>query len=172
MWVREKMLSIAKIRKARAPAGVCACFLLPCKIRRAPQGSCGGRSSGFRLRLTSNPVLSDAPDMLVRRFLKPCGLWNARWALRALHRARPVAGVRFAHSEHSKHGDVEAAEREFTLLRLQSGLRDWRNDPQNVLVVHPKIRWGAESCKDEEVELKLEEACTLVKTLPGFSVAR
>uniref|UniRef100_A0A1I7S2M4 Y1_Tnp domain-containing protein n=2 Tax=Bursaphelenchus xylophilus TaxID=6326 RepID=A0A1I7S2M4_BURXY len=66
---------------------------------------------------------------------------------------------------------VEEKEKEFTQLRIQSGIHEWSNDPKHVLVVHPKIRWGAESIRDEEAALKLEEACALVQTLPGFSVA-
>lgn len=41
-----------------------------------------------------------------------------------------------------------------------------------MLVVHPKIRWGPNAKPDEDVELRLEEACALVKTLPGFTVTR
>uniref|UniRef100_A0AC35UAZ0 Hflx-type G domain-containing protein n=1 Tax=Rhabditophanes sp. KR3021 TaxID=114890 RepID=A0AC35UAZ0_9BILA len=40
------------------------------------------------------------------------------------------------------------------------------------LVIHPKIRWGAkaESPKSETSDYQLEEAVSLVKTIPGFSV--
>ena len=68
--------------------------------------------------------------------------------------------------------DVEEREREFTQLRIQSGIHEWQNDPQHILVVQPKIRWGSESSSDDECNLKLEEACTLIKTLPGFSIAK
>ncbi|KAI6198388.1 putative GTP-binding protein 6 [Aphelenchoides fujianensis] len=62
-------------------------------------------------------------------------------------------------------------ERQFTALRLQSGLVEWTGRAENVLVVHPKIRWGPNANPAEDVRLKLEEACALVKTLPGFSIA-
>ncbi|KAI6213888.1 hypothetical protein M3Y94_00204500 [Aphelenchoides besseyi] len=67
--------------------------------------------------------------------------------------------------------EVEEMERQFTALRLQSGLVDWSESPEHVLVVHPKIRWGQNADPFEDVRLKLEEASALVKTLPGFTVA-
>jgi hypothetical protein len=65
---------------------------------------------------------------------------------------------------------IEELEREYTNLRIQSGLTDFSKEPENVLVVHPKIRWGKNATPFEDVSLKVEEACALVKTLPGFSI--
>lgn len=67
---------------------------------------------------------------------------------------------------------VEELEQEFTQLRIQSGLTEYSKQPENVLVVHPKIRWGKDATPYENVGLKLDEACALVRTLPGFSVCR
>lgn len=67
---------------------------------------------------------------------------------------------------------IEELEQEFTQLRIQSGLTDYSKSPENVLIVHPKIRWGQKAAPDENIGLKMEEACALVKTLPGFSICR
>jgi GTP-binding protein HflX len=41
----------------------------------------------------------------------------------------------------------------------------------NIFVIHPKIRWGSKSAPiNTTPELQLEEAVTLVRTLPGFNV--
>ncbi|TKR61334.1 hypothetical protein L596_028454 [Steinernema carpocapsae] len=46
------------------------------------------------------------------------------------------------------------------------------NAHHSLLVIHPKIRWGENSApKTTTPELQLAEAITLVKTLPGFTVA-
>uniref|UniRef100_A0A7E4VI14 Hflx-type G domain-containing protein n=1 Tax=Panagrellus redivivus TaxID=6233 RepID=A0A7E4VI14_PANRE len=43
---------------------------------------------------------------------------------------------------------------------------------QNVFVIHPKVRWGANSAPSNTTpELMLEEAVALIRTLPGFNVA-
>ncbi|KAI6189525.1 putative GTP-binding protein 6 [Aphelenchoides bicaudatus] len=66
---------------------------------------------------------------------------------------------------------IEEMEQEFTNLKLQSGIRDFSKQPENVLIVHPKIRWGSNADPRENLGLKLEEACALLQTLPGFSIA-
>lgn len=41
----------------------------------------------------------------------------------------------------------------------------------NVFVIHPKIRWGSHSASvNTTPELQLEEAVSLVRTIPGFNV--
>lgn len=41
----------------------------------------------------------------------------------------------------------------------------------NIFVIHPKIRWGKASAPiNTTPELQLEEAVSLVRTLPGFNV--
>ena len=41
----------------------------------------------------------------------------------------------------------------------------------NVFCIHPKIRWGSKSASiNTTPELQLEEAVSLVRTLPGFNV--
>lgn len=67
---------------------------------------------------------------------------------------------------------IEELEQEFTQLRINSGFKDHSRQSQNVLVVHPKIRWGQNADPTENVGLKLEEACALVQTLPGFAVSK
>jgi hypothetical protein len=68
---------------------------------------------------------------------------------------------------------IEELEQEFTQLKFQSGIREYLKQPENVLIVHPKIRWGQNaSHPSENVGLKLGEACALVQTLPGFSIAK
>lgn len=70
----------------------------------------------------------------------------------------------------------ELEEREYTKIITASGLGINRRNSiasDNVLVIHPKIRWGENSAPANTTpELQLEEAVTLCKTLPGFNVVR
>jgi hypothetical protein len=68
--------------------------------------------------------------------------------------------------------EVEREEQEFTQLRVQAGLSELPERPENVLIVHPRIRWGPNATPGEDIQAKLDEATALVRTLPGFTVAR
>lgn len=70
----------------------------------------------------------------------------------------------------------ELEEQEYSKFLAASGLGIHRRNSiasDNVLVIHPKIRWGQNSAPSNTTpELQLEEAVTLCKTLPGFNVVR
>lgn len=59
------------------------------------------------------------------------------------------------------------------MLRHQSGIIEGGMESERMLIAHPKVRWGRNAnAPSEDESLKLEEATALVRTLPGFSVAR
>lgn len=86
----------------------------------------------------------------------------------------------FSDSQPVQTSQEEAEEQEYTNFLTAQGIssllflqQKGKKLAENVLIVHPKIRWGQESTpKDTTSELQLEEAITLCRTIPCFNVVR
>jgi hypothetical protein len=47
------------------------------------------------------------------------------------------------------------------------------NNSEQLLLIHPRVRWGSESVpKNTTTDLQIEEAQALCQSLPGFRIAR
>ena len=69
----------------------------------------------------------------------------------------------------------ELDEQQFTELKLALGMLNGNKvfGSEQILLVHPRVRWGSGSApKNATPELQVEEAQTLCQTIPGFRVVR
>ncbi|KAL7078148.1 hypothetical protein ACQ4LE_002325 [Meloidogyne hapla] len=67
----------------------------------------------------------------------------------------------------------ELEEQQFTELKLALGMLNGNKvfGSEQILIVHPHVRWGSGSApKNATPELQVEEAQTLCQTIPGFKV--
>uniref|UniRef100_A0A915MVW5 Hflx-type G domain-containing protein n=1 Tax=Meloidogyne javanica TaxID=6303 RepID=A0A915MVW5_MELJA len=68
----------------------------------------------------------------------------------------------------------ELEEQQFTELKLALGMLNGNKvfGSEQILLVHPHVRWGSGSApKNATPELQVEEALTLCQTIPGFKVS-
>lgn len=93
-----------------------------------------------------------------------------------------TSGVKFSEEEDLQNSEYEKIVKESGVnLKLPTGNKFFGQSTakdsgvqfrgHNVFCIHPKIRWGSQSASiNTTPELQLEEAVSLVKTLPGFNV--
>ncbi|KAK0410059.1 hypothetical protein QR680_004922 [Steinernema hermaphroditum] len=104
-------------------------------------------------------------------YYAPLSMIRRRTMLRRLLRLPRLASWRGCSS--SMESSESPLSERYRQLVTESGAALSPEDARHsFLVIHPKIRWGENSApKTTNSELQLAEAITLVRTLPGFTVA-